>query len=225
MNPRTSATNFFKALVRVPGYRQMAPTLAAHATQVNQDPYHYAPHWPEAVRMMATLTNNPALAQTLGADDPAIAGAPPCKDPMQGRNPAPTQLPAGPEGACPATNSPAENGLQPAALRLLRCGAAKFPRVKTMYGIGDRPGTSDHPAGRAVDFMIQDYKTPAGRAYGYQVAAWMRAHAEELNIKYVIWDMKVWNAGDTEWKPYTRYGPNPSDNKGHRNHVHVSVKS
>lgn len=225
MNPRIAATNFFRALVAVPGYRMMTPTLAAHAVQRNQDPYHYAPKWPEAVRMMATLTNNPALAQTLGAGDPAVAGAPPCNDPMQGGNLDPTQLPPGPEGDCPVTASPAEKGLQPAALRLLRCGAVKFPKVTTMYGVGGRPGPSDHPSGRAVDFMIEDYKTPAGRAYGYQVAAWMRAHAKELNIKYVIWDMKVWYPGDTEWKPYTRYGPNPSDNLGHRNHVHVSVNS
>ncbi len=70
--------------------------------------------------------------------------------------------------------------------------------------------------------MIDDYKTPAGRAYGWQVAKWMRTYAAQLGIKRLIWDMKTWAPGDTDWQPYTRYGPNPDDNLGHRNHVHAS---
>ena len=38
MNPTIASTNFFKALIAVPGYLQMEPTLAAHKAQRNADP-------------------------------------------------------------------------------------------------------------------------------------------------------------------------------------------
>lgn len=67
MNPYVSATNFFKKLMKVPGYRTMTPTLAAHAVQANQDENHYTRHWPDAVNMVAQLTNDPTLISTLAA--------------------------------------------------------------------------------------------------------------------------------------------------------------
>lgn len=66
-------------------------------------------------------------------------------------------LPDGPDGPCPPSGSSAERGLQPAALRGLRCVKAAFPWITSMGGVGSRPNKSDHPAGLAVDFM-----TPAG---------------------------------------------------------------
>jgi hypothetical protein len=56
MNPRIAATNFFKALLRVPGWESMPPTLAAHATQNNADPYYYAQYWNDAVLIVSTLS-------------------------------------------------------------------------------------------------------------------------------------------------------------------------
>jgi hypothetical protein len=95
-----------------------------------------------------------------------------------------------------------------------------------MYGVGSRGGPSDHPAGNAVDFMIEEYRTPPGRALGWQVAEWMVAHHQTLGVKYVIFDMQIWSASqaDAGWRPYTRYGPDPDDNLAHRNPLHVTVK-
>lgn len=226
MDPASAARLFFEALARkVPGYASMSPTLVAHAVQVNQDPYHYAPFWGLAVQVLSTLTDNPGLFLLLPASD---ASAVPCDPATVAAStgagaPLPlAALPGAPPGTCPTTTSPAERGLQPGALRGLRCGAAAFGRIHTFYGVGTRPGVSDHPAGRAVDFMIEDYRTPAGRAYGWQVAQWFRANAAELGVTNVIFDMQTWSAQRPTWKPYTRYGPNPDDNLGHRNHVHVS---
>jgi len=67
MNPITAATNFFKALVAVPGYLEMEPTLAAHKTQRNANPYHYQPYWAAAVLMVSTLTADPSLLESLPA--------------------------------------------------------------------------------------------------------------------------------------------------------------
>ncbi|HEY8720854.1 hypothetical protein [Pengzhenrongella sp.] len=67
MNPRIAATNFGKALLRVPGWESMSPTLAAHAVQGNADPYHYAPYWGDAVLVVGTLRGDPNLARSLPA--------------------------------------------------------------------------------------------------------------------------------------------------------------
>lgn len=55
MNPRTSATNFMKALQKVEGWEQLEPTLAAHKAQRNADPYHYERHWPAAVEVVSAV--------------------------------------------------------------------------------------------------------------------------------------------------------------------------
>lgn len=215
MTPRIAATNFFRALVAVPGYHELAPTIAAHRTQRNRDPQHYAKHWPDAVLVVATLLADPTLLARL----PASGLVSDCQT-----APAVGDVPPGPGGECPATGMSGERGLRPSALRGFRCTAGAFPGVRTIYGVGGRPGPSDHPNGLAADFMIDNYRTPEGKALGWQLAEWTRANADSLQVKYIIWDMKYWSAAhpDRGWTPYTRYGPNPSDNLAHRNHVHVS---
>lgn len=70
MNPTTSSTFFFKALTVVPGYLSLEPTIAAHKTQRNADPYHYTPYWGPAVQMVATLTGDPSLLGKLPVSGP-----------------------------------------------------------------------------------------------------------------------------------------------------------
>jgi hypothetical protein len=62
MNPRIAATNFFRALLGVPGWPTMAPTLAAHAVQRNADPYYYTPYWNEGVQIVGVLSGYPNLS-------------------------------------------------------------------------------------------------------------------------------------------------------------------
>lgn len=84
MDPGGAAGIFYDYLARVPGYLELEPTIAAHKAQVNEDPYHYTPMWPEAVSMVAALTADPSLLQQLpvggpvtGCTDGAPATAPP----------------------------------------------------------------------------------------------------------------------------------------------------
>ncbi|MET4705901.1 hypothetical protein [Frigoribacterium sp. UYMn621] len=56
MDPYTSARNFFAALVRVPGWKTLSPTEAAHRVQVNADPNHYTPFWSDAVAIVTALS-------------------------------------------------------------------------------------------------------------------------------------------------------------------------
>lgn len=67
MNPTIAATNFFKALLRVPNYHKLTPTLAAHRTQRNRDPNHYTKYWSAAVKIYAALKGT-ATAAALAAN-------------------------------------------------------------------------------------------------------------------------------------------------------------
>lgn len=60
MDPRTSATNFFRALAQVPGRDVLAPTAVAHRVQRNADPFHYEPYWEQAGAIHAKLTETTA---------------------------------------------------------------------------------------------------------------------------------------------------------------------
>ena len=61
MDPRTAATSFFRALLQVPGWESMAPTLAAHRVQSNADPSYYTPYFSAAVQLVAALGGDPSL--------------------------------------------------------------------------------------------------------------------------------------------------------------------
>ena len=75
MDPFVSSTNGFTALIAVPGYRDLAPTIAAHRAQGNSNANYYAPFWPDAVQVVAALTRDPGLLTSLPASGSAVAGA------------------------------------------------------------------------------------------------------------------------------------------------------
>lgn len=214
MDPSWAAGNFFSRLLAVPGYRDLAPTIAAHRAQRNADPNHYSPFWPQAVQMVSTLTNDPSLLDRLSADGAQA-------------NCATSSIPTGATSNCPPVPGGVENGLNANALAGMRCVHATFPKITTMYGFNPAAG-GDHAAGNAVDFMLDNYRTPEMRAYGWQLANWAKAHAQELKIDYIIFDMKIWSmARDAEgWRPYLRYGEVVDDDTlAHRDHPHITFSA
>ena len=118
-------------------------------------------------------------------------------------------------------SSAVEKNLQPNTIHLYRAVRARFPQITTYYG-WRRDVTPDHPAGRALDIMIPQYKTKSGRTLGFKVAAWAKANARPLRIKYVIWDQHIWNIerNGEGWRFMASRG-NPTAN--HKDHVHVTV--
>ena len=60
MDPYTAATSFFTKLVAIPGWKDLTPTQAAHAVQVNADPDHYTRWWADAETVVSALTASPA---------------------------------------------------------------------------------------------------------------------------------------------------------------------
>lgn len=77
MDPTRSATAFFTALLAVPGWESLPPTIAAHRTQHNADPWHYARWWDDAVAVVTALDGRaPAGAATGTGALPCTATTP-----------------------------------------------------------------------------------------------------------------------------------------------------
>lgn len=117
--------------------------------------------------------------------------------------------------AAPATDNYASQaaalGLGANAQKVYSAVRTQFPDMTNIggYRAGD-PG--DHGTGSAVDIMVSG-------ARGDQVAAWLQSNAGSLNIKYIIWQQRIWMPGGS-WKPMEDRG-DPTQN--HFDHVHVSV--
>jgi hypothetical protein len=82
----------------------------------------------------------------------------------------------------------------------------------TVLGVAGRSSASDHPRGRALDFMVD-------RATGDELAACAIRNREELGISYVIWRQRI----------DTGSGFRPMPDRGgatanHFDHVHISFK-
>jgi septal ring factor EnvC (AmiA/AmiB activator) len=83
---------------------------------------------------------------------------------------------------------------------------------------GSVPG-SDHPRGRALDVM-----TWSNRALGWRIANWAVANAWALDVKYVIFNGRIWTRG-RGWHAY-RHPSDPCNcnpTLRHDDHVHISV--
>lgn len=76
---------------------------------------------------------------------------------------------------------------------------------------GSVPG-SDHPKGRALDFMINNISN--GHKTGTALANDVIANYKAWNVSYVIWNRYIWSPSKG-WRKYS--GPSP-----HTDHVHVS---
>ena len=83
----------------------------------------------------------------------------------------------------------------------------------TVLGVAGRAGTSDHPSGKALDFMVD-------RATGNALAACALRDQNALGVSYVIWRQRI-NFG-SGWKPMEDRGGVTAN---HFDHVHVSFES
>jgi hypothetical protein len=84
--------------------------------------------------------------------------------------------------------------------------------VDTVYGLAARAGSSDHPSGLALDFMVN-------RATGDKLAAYALKNKDRLGIKYVIYRQRI-NYG-TGWRPMEDRGGATAN---HQDHVHISFE-
>lgn len=214
MNPQIAAMKFYDVLLETPGWESMPVTVAAQNVQGSAFPDAYADDEVIARQLYAELRGAGADAPPLPVDRAPQALL--VSDLASGSGTiSPEQVLCGNGQAmnCGPTGNPAEEGLTPDAARVMRCITEHFGD-RPWANIGERPSgvDRDHQEGRAVDAMMtegdDDYRTPAGRRKGDQIADFVVQNADALGVKYVIWYEKIWTRqGDGvgspgSWAPY-----------------------
>ena len=199
-------------LKQISGWADLAITVAAQRVQRSAFPNAYAQHEQIARSLLAVFKDkvDPRSAEAM------ITGA---------------SVMCGPTDAmsCPPSGSSGESGLNPDALRVLRCIHRGWPQIAIFYGVGSRSGTGDHPAGNAVDVMIPNYASPGGVALGEEIAAWVMQNRKKLGLKYVIWNERIWSVERQQegWRLCGTAAAScyngSNDTAAHRDHVHVST--
>lgn len=113
----------------------------------------------------------------------------------------------------PCPDSSVENGLTSGAVYVYRSVCHAFPQITSYGGWAPR---GEHASGKAIDIMTTD------KALGDQIAAFLQAHAAELNLYDVIWWDRIWTPvrASEGWRAYGDHG---SPTANHMDHVHVSV--
>ena len=110
-----------------------------------------------------------------------------------------------------------ESRLQKYTRRLSRAISAAFPEITEIGGYR-QDALKWHPSGLAIDVMIPQWDTPAGKALGDRVVQFVQAHAQELGLDRTIWRQAMHNADGSSSKMEDRGGPN----QNHFNHVHIA---
>lgn len=127
-----------------------------------------------------------------------------------------TSVSAAPTGVslapCPDGSS-VEGGMTANAVKVYRAVCAAFPQVSSWGGRSGSGG--DHGTGHALDIMCTG-------SLGDAISAWVRAHASQLGVSYVIWSQHIWSVerASEGWRAMPDRG---STTANHYDHVHVSV--
>ena len=111
-----------------------------------------------------------------------------------------------------------ERGLQVQTIRLKRAISARFPEIREIGGWRHDP-MRWHPSGLAIDVIIPDWQTPAGRALGDRIARFALDNAVRFNVEHVIWQ-RVYHPARGSSQQMADYG-NPDAN--HYTHVHIAT--
>lgn len=112
-----------------------------------------------------------------------------------------------------------EDKLQVDSIRVARAVAANFPQVDTIGGWRPSDPFPDHPSGRAVDIMIPDYGTDAGKQLGDDILAYLYGNADFFGIDYFIWRQEHIPSGG----PATMMGDRGDPTENHYDHIHVTT--
>ena len=111
-----------------------------------------------------------------------------------------------------------ERGLQVKTILAERAISARFPEITEIGGV--RPdGMKWHPEGLAIDVVIPDYSTPAGKELGDRVMAFAFQNADRFGLVNVIWQQTYHPIGGKAH----RMADLGSDDANHYTHVHIAT--
>lgn len=86
----------------------------------------------------------------------------------------------------------------------------------TIGGTGSRSNTSDHPSGKALDYMVMSDAQLGDSIVSFHVANW-----DALGVKYIIWEQRILYSPGGKWELMPDRGTATAN---HRDHVHVSYR-
>ena len=111
-----------------------------------------------------------------------------------------------------------EQGLQVDTILAARAVSAAFPEILNIGGV--RPDSLKwHPHGMAIDVMIPNARTPAGKALGDSVLAYVMANAKRFDLNHVIWRQTIYKPDGSQRAMSDRGG----DTANHYDHVHIAT--
>jgi hypothetical protein len=111
-----------------------------------------------------------------------------------------------------------ERGLQVKTILAERSISARFPEIRNIGGV--RPDSMKwHPEGFAIDVIIPDYRTPAGKALGDRIMAFALQNADRFGLVHVIWQQTYYPIGGKAH----RMANLGSDDANHYTHVHIAT--
>lgn len=111
-----------------------------------------------------------------------------------------------------------EQGLQVRTILAKRAISARFPAIVSIGGT--RPDSMRwHPEGLAIDVVIPDYGSAAGRELGDRIVAFAFANAVRFGLVHVIWQQTYYPATGL---PH-RMADLGSPDANHYTHVHIAT--
>ena len=200
LDPVYATNAFYDRLVQVDGYEAMEITDAAQEVQRSGFPDAYADHEADARALASALTGNSPRAFSCDLDGDADEAG----DRLQ-------------QSGLTQRADAVRRDLERAFGDLVMGGFAPGG-VSTGHMEG-----STHYEGRAVDVFVRPI-SPENRIRGWAIASYLVAQARRLDVQTVIFDDRIWRAGDDGWRDYDP--PSRSGDRAileHRDHVHVDV--
>lgn len=171
------------------------------------------------------ITTHQTIDTATGVPDERIVTAPVCAvaATTPGALPsAPADNPNGPSTSGPGT-------LTPRAVFVRDQIEPRFPRIDCFSYASTDPN-SDHHSGNALDCaagVINEKPSDTEREQMNLLARWAATYAAKLDVKYVIWEQRIWSIGDANpgtpsaWRLMEDRG---SIRTNHFDHVHISVQ-
>lgn len=102
----------------------------------------------------------------------------------------------------------------------------------TWCGRGYSPDSTEHATRRALDWItvptvgrLPDDPAARRRSFlaGDLIAAWLIAHADQLHIRHILWNKRIWRRRRRHegWQPLPGRGAGSSVSDWHQDHLHI----
>jgi hypothetical protein len=207
MDPYYSINAFYDELVKIDGYQNMQITEAAQAVQRSAFPDAYADHEQDGRTIASAMSGYSEAAFSC-----EVARTDVDEEELD------------------------QQGLTERAQRVRRDMAAAFGDLP--LGGFEPGGVTDghmegsaHYEGRAIDVFFRPVNE-TNRRRGWVLAHYLVANADRLDVDHVIFDDRIWTAGDRSRQGWRDYDPGADPDASaetlaileHRDHVHVDVR-